>query len=77
MDDFTQQPPVAVPTLPRRKTRGLTSARYQIAIGVNLASEEDFKTVESAMKSCEGLAGDEVFLVRRIKIHTTRKAVLT
>ena len=73
--DEVSTPPVALPRV--RKTRGPTSARYQIAVGVNLASEEVFKTVESAMKSCEGLAQEEVFLVRRIKIQTSRKAVLT
>ena len=73
--DEAAVPPVAVPKV--RKTRGPTSARYQIAIGVNLASEEVFKTVEAAMKSCEGLAQEEVFLVRHIKIQTSRKAVLT
>lgn len=73
--DEVATPPVALPRV--RKTRGPTSARYQIAVGVNLESEEVFKTIESAMKACEGIASEEVFLVRRIKIQTSRKAVLT
>jgi len=68
----------SIPTASTRKTRGPTISRWQIAKTVSVVCGEEYKSPEAALKAIESMdiAEDHVYLVRKVAIKTTRKAVL-